>query len=384
MACVLDPFVFIKEMKPLSKGPIPWKGTIGRAVQGAKVSTDLLKLARLVYKAAEDNDPDTLVAAWMKKAEETVQWAISEAAGESQLADITDVPKTWVNAVTEIDNAFRLGVDMTKIPSYHQMKKVAHMLAKAEGEESEAPAVPDSEQDKALKEIAVAEKALSEARDRALAAKEAIDKQQAEAANDEAEEVVDDPDDVPIVDDPDDEADEADVPVKPAEHVEEPEQGKPAVPGKSGVSDADKLINDQDAAFVAAIIEAALKSGQVLDPDKISLTPAYLLNIVKMLEALSEGKRNQLVNGITNLVKTQYDNHVNEAAEGKKRTQTQKQKALAAEAKRIAKGHDEVIQLSDAKKKAAAAAKAKAAKPPTRTKGDADFASNFAALMGKK
>lgn len=356
------------------KGAVPWKGTIGKAVAGSSVKTDLLKLARLVYKAADDNEPDTLVTAWMKKAEETVAWAVSDAAGDTRLAKVEDIPPGWVAAVQEVSEAFRVGCDMTKIPSYHQMKKVMHMLKKNLGEDpGEEPVVPDSERDKLMQEVEAAEILLAEAKERSEAAATA------EAANDEATEDEDDSDDVEIVEDEDGEGEVEAEPVKP-DHVEEPEKGKDKTPGKSGVDDDVKKISDDDAVFVASVIEAALKSGQVLDPDKISLTPVYLLQIVKMLEELTEGKRNQLVKGINTLVLTQYENHVKEKAEGAKRTQTQKQKRLAAEAQALAakkKGHDKVIQLADKK------ATKTVEKPPTRTKGDAaEFAGKFAALMG--
>ena len=78
MVCVLGPYV-CNRRTTLSKGNTNWKDTIVKAMNGSNTNTDLLKLARAVYKAGADKEPDHLSSAWLGRAAETAKWALTEA-----------------------------------------------------------------------------------------------------------------------------------------------------------------------------------------------------------------------------------------------------------------------------------------------------------------
>lgn len=306
-----------------------WKGVMANAINGQDVKTPLLKLARLCYNACNSKEPDQLCELWMKHAEDTCKWALSNEAGDLQLLEMADVPPLWVKGVREINTSFDVGVDFTKINSYTNMLKMLRMLSKQSARLEEGEAEPEG-----------------------------------------------DDSGVPILDEPDADT-EGGEPAgddEPAGEEHEPEPKKDPAP-KPAI-DPDEKISNEDAQFAAAVVEQAIKSGQVLDPENIVLCPVALVKIVTMLDDLTDGKRTQLEKSIVNLVKAQHDNHLEELKEGKRRA-----------------SGDKVAQQKKAKadalaKKAAEKKKADAKAPPKRTAAKDDpatggeFSDQFASMIG--
>jgi hypothetical protein len=250
-----------------------------------------------------------------------------------------DVPKAWVAAVHQINKAFNSGVDFTKINSYHNMKKITVMLDKAQGKVIETP------------------------------------KAEGPAVVEPVAEPVAEPEveDVPILDEP---VVEEPAPADgPAEELE-PEPKKEDAP--KIVANPD--LENEDIVFAAAVVDAALKSGQVLDPNNIVLCPVDLLLIVKQLDGLTEGKRNAMVKSLGNLVKTAYNNHLAEAAKGAAsvaQARARKEAKLAAQASANKQNPTMILPQKAAANDAPA--------PPKRTPKEesSEFANSFAALLSE-
>lgn len=324
---------------------------MANAINGQNPSTNLLKLARVCQKAQPDMDADILSAAWMKHAATTCQWALSTDAGDLQLCEMSDVPEPWRKAVAATKDAFEIGVDMTKVNSYSNMVKISNMLTK-QAEKADAEQTEEEDDEVPILEEEDVEET----------------EQEEEASPDTEEE----------------ESEEAEEPEQEEHELEpEPKADKPKKPRPTEV-DTDTKLSNEDAQFAAAVVDAALKSGQVLDPDKIVMCPVGLIQAAKWLDELTDGKRLQLEKGMTNLVKAQYENHLEELAEGKKRASgnksAQQKKARAdALAKKAANDEKKVITLADTKKGKAKETKA----PPKRSAKEesAEFSDQFAAMI---
>jgi len=95
-------------------------------------ASDLFKLARRCQGCDE----------FLAKCQMEEEWVLSQEAGQMQ---VTELPKAWTQAKSDIKGAFKAGLDLTKIPSYYKMKLAkaeANGAAKASKEASDATEVP--------------------------------------------------------------------------------------------------------------------------------------------------------------------------------------------------------------------------------------------------
>lgn len=97
---------------------------IAERMQGGAAS-DLFKLA----KQAEDQD------SWEGQCRTEEDWLMSDAAGQMKCHEL---PKAWTQARSDIRGAFKAGLDLSKIPSYHKMK-IRKAEANAAKQEAKAP-----------------------------------------------------------------------------------------------------------------------------------------------------------------------------------------------------------------------------------------------------
>jgi hypothetical protein len=88
-----------------------------RKQQGA--SSDLFQLAKRVGNL-EDFEGECEIAE---------AWYLSDAAGQDK---VQHLPRKYIQAKSDIRGGFKAGLDLTKIKSYHQMKKLKSMANKAD------------------------------------------------------------------------------------------------------------------------------------------------------------------------------------------------------------------------------------------------------------
>lgn len=93
-----------------------------RKQQGA--ASDLFKLAKQCTGLAEFND----------RCKEAEEFFLSRAAGQDQ---IQNLPAKYIQARSDIRGAFERGLDLNRIKSYHQMKKLKVAAGKQSSESSE-------------------------------------------------------------------------------------------------------------------------------------------------------------------------------------------------------------------------------------------------------
>ena len=92
----------------------------------AGAATNLFKLARKLQADA----PDTALEAFNAKCQIEEEWVLSAEAGPMQ---VVELPRSWIQAKSDIRASFNARLDLTSIQSYHSMKakKVEVRAAKA-------------------------------------------------------------------------------------------------------------------------------------------------------------------------------------------------------------------------------------------------------------
>ena len=111
---------------------LTYRGVITNAVvaerKAAGAASDLFKLAR---KAADQDE-------WEARCQVEEEWLMSDEAGQMKCIDL---PTCWTQARSDIRGAFKAGLDLKSIPSYHKLKIRKAEANKAKREAKQADAV---------------------------------------------------------------------------------------------------------------------------------------------------------------------------------------------------------------------------------------------------
>lgn len=148
----------------------------------AGAASDLFKLARKCESIDE----------FTAKCDIEEEWAKSDEAGQMK---VVDLPKSWTQAKSDIRGAFRAGLDLTKIPSYHKMK-----IAKGEANEAKKQSTSGGTEEQANAETTRNPKHGTEGKERepradnslaeALASGQVVDAKSTELVPDDLRELV--------------------------------------------------------------------------------------------------------------------------------------------------------------------------------------------------
>jgi hypothetical protein len=112
---------------------LTYRGVLCNAVvaerKAAGAASDLFKLAR---RAADQDE-------WEAHCQVEEEWLLSDEAGQMKCVEL---PKCWTQARSDIRGAFRAGLDLKSIPSYHKLKVRKAEVNKAKREESSGKEEP--------------------------------------------------------------------------------------------------------------------------------------------------------------------------------------------------------------------------------------------------
>jgi hypothetical protein len=324
----------------MSGKTVSWKGVLARACDDQECKTSLLKLARMTFKAGDKGDAAGISKMWLSRAKETAQWAMSPEAGVGQLLESTDLPDEWAQTVGEINKAMLTGVDFTKISSYHSMTKAVGMIERSRAEAAkkggkkggDKPAEP------------VAEPVAEPADPNAETPAEAMIRLAEEADEGGEQNLANGPEaEIPVLDDPVTEGEPAGEELEPlTEHQDEPEPAKPAAPKPEPQATKQET---EDLAMAKAFVEAALQSGQSLDPSNLVMAPIHIIAGIKQFYELTESKQKKIAPAVNALIATAYKNHLKEQEKSQQNIEAARKRAKNKELGRVAAHGEAAVEL---------------------------------------